>query len=76
MKELKVLAINGSPHGEGGTFQAINIVAKELEKQGIKTEILHKLGIRIIHIENKTLWNTPDFVLEVIRQELNSTKAD
>ena len=32
MKELKVLAINGSPHGEGGTFQAINIVAKELEK--------------------------------------------
>ena len=40
MKELKVLAINGSPHAEGGTFQAINIVAKELEKQGIKTEIL------------------------------------
>lgn len=40
MKELTVLAINGSPHSEGGTFQAINIVAKELEKQGIKTEIL------------------------------------
>ena len=32
MKEkLKVLAINGSPHADGGTFQAINIVAKELE---------------------------------------------
>lgn len=40
MKELMVLAINGSPHSEGGTFQAINIVTKELEKQGIKTEIL------------------------------------
>ena len=30
MKELTVLAINGSPHSEGGTFQAINIVAKDL----------------------------------------------
>ena len=48
MKEkLKVLAINGSPHADGGTFQAINIVAKELEKFNIETEIL-QIGNKVI----------------------------
>ena len=60
------IELDGNHH-----FEAGGLIADE-----IKTEILHKLGIRIFHIENKTLWNTPDFVLEVIRQELNSTKAD
>ena len=45
--KLKVLAINGSPHAEGGTFQAINIVAKELEKFNIETEIL-QIGNKVI----------------------------
>ena len=48
MKEkLKVLAINGSPHADGGTFQAINIVAKELEKFNIETEIF-QIGNKVI----------------------------
>ena len=45
--KLKVLAINGSPHADGGTFQAINIVAKELEKFNIETEIL-QIGNKVI----------------------------
>ena len=38
---MKVLAINGSPKEKGNTFQAIEVVASELEKQGIETEIVH-----------------------------------
>ena len=39
-----------------------------------KTEILHEYGVRIIHIENKLLWQMPDAILELIRQELNSSQ--
>lgn len=38
---MKVLLINGSPHANGCTFTALNIVANELEKNGIETEIVH-----------------------------------
>ena len=38
---MKVLLINGSPHANGCTFTALNIVANELEKNGIETEIIH-----------------------------------
>ena len=44
---MKVLLINGSPHKEGCTFTALNEVAKTLEKNGIKTEILY-LGVKPI----------------------------
>ncbi len=37
---MKMLAFNGSPNREGNTFQAIKIVAAELEKEGIETEII------------------------------------
>jgi multimeric flavodoxin WrbA len=37
---MKVLAINGSPNKEGNTYHAIKIVAAELEKEGIETEII------------------------------------
>ena len=40
-----------------------------------KTEILHECGVRIIRIENRLLWQMPDAVLELIRQELNSSKT-
>ncbi len=40
----------------------------------IKTEILHNYGIRVIHIENKLLWQMPDAILELILQELNMSK--
>ena len=38
---MKVLLINGSPHANGCTFTALNIVAEELQKNGIETEIVH-----------------------------------
>ena len=45
---MKVLAINGSPHKEGGTYQAIRLIAEELQKQKIETEIIH-VGMEAIH---------------------------
>ena len=38
---MKALLINGSPHANGCTFTALSIVANELEKNGIETEIVH-----------------------------------
>lgn len=37
---MKMLAFNGSPNKEGNTFHAINLVAAELAKEGIETEII------------------------------------
>lgn len=37
----KALLINGSPNGKGCTFTALSIVAEELEKNGVETEIVH-----------------------------------
>lgn len=44
---MKVLAINGSPHKEGNTYYALKMVADELEKEGIETEIIH-VGNQVI----------------------------
>ncbi|MCR5659702.1 MAG: flavodoxin family protein [Bacteroidales bacterium] len=38
---MKALLINGSPHVNGCTFTALSIVAEELQKNGIETEIVH-----------------------------------
>lgn len=38
---MKVLMINGSPHKQGNTFIALNEIAKQLERQGIESEIVH-----------------------------------
>ena len=38
---MKVVAFNGSPNKEGNTYHAIKLVANELEKEGIETEIIH-----------------------------------
>ena len=38
---MKVLLINGSPKKEGCTYTALKVVADELEKNGIETEIFH-----------------------------------
>ena len=37
---MKVIGINGSPHAEGNTYQAMRMVFEELEKEGIETEIM------------------------------------
>ncbi|MDC7220572.1 MAG: flavodoxin family protein [Spirochaetales bacterium] len=45
---MKVLAINGSPHAKGNTAYAIGVVADELAKEGIETEVL-TIGKETIH---------------------------
>jgi multimeric flavodoxin WrbA len=37
---MKVVAFNGSPNKEGNTWHALKMVAAELEKEGIETEIV------------------------------------
>lgn len=44
---MKVVAFNGSPKKEGNTYSAINLVAEELKKEGIETEIVH-VGNKLI----------------------------
>ena len=41
---MKVLLINGSPHEKGCTYTALSLIAGELNKAGIDTEILHVGG--------------------------------
>ena len=38
---MKVVAINGSPRLEGNTFHALDIIKKELSKDGIELEIIN-----------------------------------
>ena len=38
---MKVLLVNGSPHEKGCTYTGLFEVAKELEKSGVETEIVH-----------------------------------
>jgi len=38
---MKVLAINGSPHAFGNTYQVLAAMAEELKGQGIDCEIVH-----------------------------------
>jgi multimeric flavodoxin WrbA len=37
---MKVLLINGSPRQQGNTFVALSEVAKQLERQGVDSEIV------------------------------------
>jgi multimeric flavodoxin WrbA len=45
---MKVLAINGGPHPNGNTAYAIGVIAEELKKEGIETEVL-TIGNELIH---------------------------
>jgi len=38
---MKVVAINGSPHKAGNTYQALQLVGSKLEENGIEFEIIH-----------------------------------
>ena len=38
---MKVLMLNGSPHGQGCTYTALSEIAEELAKQDIEAEIVH-----------------------------------
>ena len=45
---MKVVAFNGSPRKEGNTCQSLKVVLKELEGEGIDTELI-QLGGKSIH---------------------------
>ncbi|MCQ2382586.1 MAG: flavodoxin family protein [Clostridia bacterium] len=45
---MKVILFNGSPHANGCTAQALEIVARTLQQQGIDTEIL-SVGTTAVH---------------------------
>ena len=38
---MKVIAVNGSPRANGNTYTALDAACKELNKNGIDTEIIH-----------------------------------
>ena len=44
---MKVLLVNGSPHHNGCTFTALQETEKELNRQGIETELFW-IGVRPI----------------------------
>ncbi|HBF38093.1 MAG TPA: flavodoxin family protein [Firmicutes bacterium] len=44
---MKVVAFNGSPRVKGNTYQSIQIVFKELEKEGIETELVQLGGRKV-----------------------------
>jgi len=45
---MKVIAINGSPHDNGNTAQALQVLLGEVQKQGIVTELV-TIGNKMIH---------------------------
>ena len=45
---MKVVAFNGSPRKEGNTFQSLQIVLAELQKEGIETELI-QVGGKALH---------------------------
>jgi multimeric flavodoxin WrbA len=45
---MKVVAFNGSPRKEGNTYQSLQVVTEELQKEGIETEVI-QLGGKSIH---------------------------
>ena len=45
---MKVVAFNGSPRKEGNTYQSLQVVIGELQKEGIETEVI-QLGGKSIH---------------------------
>ena len=44
---MKVIAFNGSPRPKGNTWHALNMVAAELDKAGISTEIV-QVGNKVV----------------------------
>jgi multimeric flavodoxin WrbA len=43
-REMKVAGFNGSPRKDGNTFILINLILRELEKEGIGTELVQLSG--------------------------------
>ena len=45
---MKVLLINGSPHGAGCTYTALEEVARALHEDGVETELI-QIGTGAVH---------------------------
>ena len=45
MAGMKALLINGSPHANGNTFQALSMVAEAMNAAGVETEIV-QIGMK------------------------------
>lgn len=66
---MKVIAFNGSPHPQGNTAQAIEIVFEELHKENIDTELIQLGGKKVfgclgcrkcVELKNKHCIRTDD----------------
>jgi multimeric flavodoxin WrbA len=44
---MKVLLINGSPHSEGNTYDALKVVQQELTSKNVETKIIQLGGVNI-----------------------------
>ena len=44
---MKIVAFNGSPKGEGNTYNSLKLIGEEIEKEGIDFEIIH-VGNKLI----------------------------
>ncbi len=74
---MKVVAINGSPHKDGNTYQALRVIGTKLEENGIEFEIIH-VGHKAVRgctgcgtcrkMQNEQCVHTTDPVNEWIQQ--------
>jgi multimeric flavodoxin WrbA len=74
---MKVVAINGSLHKDGNTYQALKVIGTKLEENGIEFEIIH-VGHRAVRgctgcgtcrkMQNEQCVHTTDPVNEWIQQ--------
>lgn len=58
---MKVLLINGSPHGKGNTATALDEMVKIFEAEGVETEM--------IHVGNKDVRAAVSPVIPAMRKE-------
>lgn len=78
---MKVVAINGSPHKDGNTYQALRVIGSKLEENGIEFEIIH-VGHKAVRgctgcgtcrkMQNEQCVHTTDPVNEWIQQMKNA----
>ena len=67
---MKVLLLNGSPREKGCTYTALKIIADELEKESIKTEIVN-VGSKSISSVGTDDANSSEFVTSIAKEIKN-----
>jgi len=64
---MKVLAVNGSARNNGNTHIALEIVAKELKKEGIEVEILDLVDLKLHPF---SYGGTPEDDVQILQEKL------